>query len=48
MARREQLWGAETTKAVENFPISGEPMPAPVIHWLGRLKGASIDWSNVS
>jgi fumarate hydratase class II len=41
MARREQLWGAETTKAVENFPISGEPVPAPVIHWLGRLKGAA-------
>src|ERR1700730_6577058 len=41
MARREQLWGAETTKAVENFPISGETVPAPVIHWLGRLKGAA-------
>ena len=41
VARREQLWGAETAKAVENFPISGEPMPAPVIHWLGRLKGAA-------
>jgi fumarate hydratase, class II len=36
-----QLWGAETTKAVENFPVSGEPVPLPVIHWLGRIKGAS-------
>jgi fumarate hydratase class II len=37
----EQLWGGETAKAVENFPVSGEPVPAPVIHWLGRLKGAA-------
>ncbi len=37
----EQLWGGETTKAVSNFPISGEPVPAPVIHWLGRIKGAA-------
>ena len=33
-----QLWGAETMKAVENFPVSGEPIPAPVAHWLGRIK----------
>ncbi len=38
---REQLWGGETAKAVENFPVSGHPVPAPVIHWLGRLKGAA-------
>ena len=37
----EQLWGAETAKAVENFPVSGHPVPAPVIHWLGRIKGAA-------
>jgi fumarate hydratase class II len=37
----EQLWGAETSKAVANFPISGEPIPAAVIHWLGRIKGAA-------
>ncbi len=37
----QQLWGGETTKAVANFPISGEPVPAPVIHWLGRIKGAA-------
>jgi fumarate hydratase class II len=37
----EQLWGSETTKAVENFQISGHPVPAPVIHWLGRLKAAA-------
>jgi fumarate hydratase class II len=37
----ETLYGGETRKAVENFPISGEPVPAPVIHWLGRIKGAA-------
>jgi fumarate hydratase class II len=37
----EQLWGGETAKAVENFPVSGSPVPAPVIHWLGRIKGAA-------
>src|SRR5919107_5438129 len=37
----EQLWGGETAKAVENFPVSGHPIPAPVIHWLGRIKAAA-------
>src|SRR3954468_3528590 len=37
----KQLWGGETTKAVENFPVSGEHVPASVIHWLGRIKGAA-------
>jgi fumarate hydratase, class II len=37
----EHLWGDETTKAVENFQISGQPIPPPVIHWLGRLKAAA-------
>jgi fumarate hydratase class II len=37
----KQLWGAETSKAVENFPISGEPVPAEVIHWLARIKAAA-------
>ncbi len=38
---KEQLWGGETTKAVANFPISGEPIPAPVISWLGQIKSAA-------
>jgi fumarate hydratase class II len=37
----EQLWGGETTKAVANFPISGEHVPVPVVRWLGRIKGAA-------
>ena len=38
---QEELWGAETRKAVENFPVSGEPIPAPVARWLGRIKAAA-------
>jgi fumarate hydratase, class II len=38
---RRELWGGETAKAVANFPVSGEPIPAPVVHWLGRIKGAA-------
>jgi fumarate hydratase class II len=37
----QELWGAETRKAVANFPVSGEPIPAAVVHWLGRIKAAS-------
>src|ERR687897_890029 len=36
-----ELWGSETAKAVENFPVSGQPIPAPVVHWLGRIKAAA-------
>jgi fumarate hydratase, class II len=36
-----QLWGGETTKAVANFPVSGETVPVAVIRWLGRVKGAA-------
>ncbi len=37
----EQLWGGETAKAVDNFPVSGETVPVSVIRWLGRIKGAA-------
>ena len=37
----KQLWGGETSKAVENFPVSGEPVPTPVVRWLGRIKAAA-------
>src|SRR5215469_17435940 len=37
----EELWGAETAKAIDNFPVSGEPIPAPVARWLGRIKAAA-------
>ncbi|MEA2361774.1 MAG: fumarate hydratase, class [Thermoleophilaceae bacterium] len=41
MATRQELWGSETSKAIDNFPVSGEPVPAPVVHWLGRIKAAA-------
>jgi fumarate hydratase, class II len=41
IAERRELWGAETRKAVANFPVSGEPIPAPVARWLGRIKAAA-------
>jgi fumarate hydratase class II len=36
----QQLWGGETSKAVENFPVSGERVPVSVIRWLAAIKGA--------
>jgi fumarate hydratase class II len=41
MPTDQQLWGGETAKAVENFPISGETVPVSVIRWLARIKGAA-------
>ena len=38
---RRELWGNETRKAVENFPVSGQPIPASVARWLGRIKAAA-------
>ncbi len=40
-AEGRELWGGETRKAVENFPVSGEPIPTPVARWLGRIKAAA-------
>jgi len=34
-------WGAQTQRAVENFAISGERMPAEVVRALARIKGAA-------
>jgi fumarate hydratase, class II len=38
---RRELWGSETRKAVENFPVSGRPIPVEVARWLGRIKAAA-------
>src|SRR6476659_6600236 len=38
---KQEHWGAETRKAVANFPVSGEPIPVPVARWLGRIKAAA-------
>jgi len=37
----DELWGGETQKAVENFQVSGEPIPRHVARWLGRIKAAA-------
>ncbi|MCY3732621.1 MAG: class II fumarate hydratase [Rhodospirillaceae bacterium] len=36
----EALWGAQTQRAVNNFPISGMPMPRQFIRALGLIKWA--------
>jgi len=37
------LWGAQTQRAVQNFPISGQPMPRGFIRALGLVKGAAAE-----
>ena len=41
MQERQQLWGGETAKAVENFQVSGTPIRLEIVHWLGRIKAAA-------
>ena len=36
----DALYGAQTQRAVDNFPISGQPMPAAFIRALGQVKYA--------
>jgi fumarate hydratase, class II len=38
---KKRLYGGETAKAVENFPVSGERVPVEVIHWIARIKGGA-------
>ena len=37
----DALYAAQTQRAVENFPISGMPLPPSLIHALGAIKGAA-------
>ena len=37
----DALWQAQTQRAIENFPVSGEPMPGPVVRALARIKAAA-------
>jgi fumarate hydratase, class II len=41
MSPKKRLYGGETAKAINNFPVSGEPVPAAVVHWLGAIKSAA-------
>jgi fumarate hydratase class II len=36
----DALYGASTARAVDNFPVAHEPVPASVIHAFGHLKAA--------
>src|SRR5918999_6049228 len=38
---RPALYGASTQRAVENFPISGEPLPPRLVHAIGLIKLAA-------
>jgi fumarate hydratase class II len=39
----DALWGAQTQRAVDNFPISGVPMPREFIRALGLIKSAAAE-----
>ena len=39
----EALWGAQTQRAVQNFPVSGQRMPRAFIRALGLIKGAAAE-----
>jgi fumarate hydratase class II len=39
----DALWGAQTARAVDNFPISGQPVPPGVVHALALLKAAAAE-----
>ncbi|WP_404365104.1 class II fumarate hydratase [Marinobacter sp.] len=38
---RDALWGAQTQRAVDNFPVSGQPMPPAFIDAVVRIKRAA-------
>ncbi len=37
------LWGAQTQRAIDNFPVSGQPMPAEFIHAVVQIKAAAAE-----
>jgi len=39
----DALWGAQTQRAVQNFPVSGTPMPREFIRALGLIKAAAAE-----
>ncbi len=39
----DALWGAQTQRAVDNFPVSGQRMPRAFIRALGLIKGAAAE-----
>lgn len=39
----EAFYGAQTARAAENFPISGQRVPAEIVHALARIKAAAAE-----
>ncbi|MDQ3288721.1 MAG: class II fumarate hydratase [Pseudomonadota bacterium] len=39
----DALWGAQTQRALQNFPVSGQPMPREFIRALGLVKAAAAE-----
>ncbi len=39
----EAYYGAQTRRAIENFPVSGVPMPLPVVHAAAMIKGLGAE-----
>jgi fumarate hydratase class II len=39
----DALWGPQTQRAVENFPVSGQPMPPEFVRALGLVKAAAAN-----
>ncbi|HVZ72096.1 MAG TPA: class II fumarate hydratase [Polyangia bacterium] len=39
----DALWGAQTQRAVENFPVSGWRLPRPLVRALGLIKQAAAE-----
>ena len=37
----QALWGAQTQRALQNFPASGLRMPPPIVHAMGLIKAAA-------
>ena len=37
----EAYYGAQTQRAVDNFPVSGWPLPAALVRAMGKVKHAS-------
>ena len=43
----DALWGAQTQRAVQNFPVSGQRMPRAFIRALGLIKGSAAEVNGV-
>ena len=39
----DAYYGAQTSRAVENGPVSGAPMPLPVVHAVAMIKGLAAE-----